>query len=202
MLTFFIIDSIWWWIAFSTFGGVFLYGGIRENGWVLLIDLIIYILLLQWVFNAPIFKTIFSNPGLMLSLFVGYFVVGTSWSFFKWYMRVSDFAKEFIKKKEKWVQGKIDKMSDPYSLDEYMNEKWDHAWDKEWKSYKKAQYFMSDRPLAKESKSDICFWIGYWPVSVIVFFFEDFIRRIIETIVEKFKTIYERIENKVYKDLK
>jgi len=184
MLEFFIISSFWWWGLTGVFLIALIWGSLRESGVFLFFDLLVYASLLQIAFGAPILKSIVDHPIKALLYFVGYFAVGTVWSFFKWYMKVKKYVKEHNAEKQEFHQTYRQSVG---------KQPVEHAW--------KDYMHKPRKPQAKEEKATISYWIGYWPISAVVFFFEDFFTKIIETITDMFQGIYTRIENKVYTKL-
>ena len=53
-------------------------------------------------------------------------------------------------------------------------------------------------PKPRENKATIMYWLGYWPLSMLWFFFHDVIERIIQRIYRHFITMYERIARNTF----
>jgi len=176
MLEFFVITSFWWWLVSGIFFIALIWGSLKENGIFLFFDILIYLVILQFIFGSPILKSIIDHPVKAFLYFVGYFAVGTIWSFFKWYLKVNKYVDKYNTAKKEYQESEVTI---------------------KWEDYR----HKPRKPHAKTEKATISYWIGYWPVSVIVFFFEDFFTKIIETIMNMFQGIYTRIENRVYSKL-
>jgi len=100
ILGFILIESIWWWLLTVAFLGTEIYGTHEENGWVSSFSLMMYVGILAFFFNVPVFSYIVDNPLTIILATLGYVVAGTLWSFFKWWMVVNDYVKKYNKLKK------------------------------------------------------------------------------------------------------
>lgn len=189
MLSFFIITSVWWWIVTVAFLIFIVWGTAREDWIMSFSSILIYLLLAQVLFDSPVIQSIVDNPLIILMFVFGYFPVGAMWSFYKWYLRVKDYVEKHNETKKDYFI----KLKDNENLDEVSIAK---RWEENY------SFNMDKRPKASKSKGDISYWITYWPLSMINFFFEDFLRRIVDSIMARFQGVYSKIENKAYSKLK
>ena len=176
MLSFLLAGSLWLWIftiAFIVFEFAFIY---NELGWGSTITLFIYTALLIWLFDAPILTYIWTNPLPTIIYTLLYFATGVVWSFFKWYMRVSDYVREYNKEKAIY-----DNREEKDSGDKF--------------------YAPSRKPEASEHKTTFAQWIAYWPFSALWFLLEDAFKRFIDYLVTRFSGIYNKIEKAAYSKL-
>ena len=189
MAMFLVFSSTWWWIASVLFLIVLIYSSITENGFILTINYIVYILLLQFLIGVPIFQSIIHNP-LKVLIYTGiYLCAGTVWSIFKYYKRVSDYVKKSIEQKKTFCEkNKIENIN-ALKGDLFH----------EYKTILKN--IQEYKPAIKQSKADVSYWIAYWPISVVVYFFEDFLKNLLDNIIDMFGGVYRSIENKLYKKL-
>jgi len=188
MLTFIVINSAWWWLLTFAFLMFVIWGGVKEDGWMLGIDILAYLFLLHFIVNVSVFQAVYHNPAKSLLFFIGYFVIGTGWSFFKWYLRVRKYVNHVLEHKKIFLRDKeVDGDKIPANLV------------KAWKEHRFWPH--TTKPIAKESMDDISFWITYWPISVGKFLLKDFISTLVQGIINRFGGLYKFIENTMYKKL-
>jgi len=188
MLAFLVVSSIWWWVLSGAFVISLIWGSLKENGYIIFFDILIYLALLEIAFDSPVLKVITDNPLNTFLCFIGYFVIGTVWSFFKWYLTVNKYVNDYNDNKTEFRKNLNS------ANDKTISEK---EFDERWQRYP----HKPRRPHAKNEKSTISYWIGYWPISVVFFFFEDFFKKIIEHIMNVFRGVYTKIEEKQYSKL-
>lgn len=129
----------------------------------------------QWMHWADIWGLIRENA-LVSALYVGGYVAsGVAWSFVKWFsflMRFRDVLKE-VK-----VKG-----SDHYGASSYRG------------------VSLLKRPAAAESKGKITAWMIFWPFSAVGTVLNDPVRRLFAFLFGRFKHLYQRMSDRVFKDV-
>jgi hypothetical protein len=167
LMSLIIVSSFWWWAM--TVVGLILFLVSAKNDWFFWPSfyMCVYITVMHFFMGSAFFHNISENPWNLFIYGGGYLVIGTLWSFYKWYRVAREYVKGYNEQADKGFS-----------------------------------YSGVSKPRASESIERISAWIVYWPSSVIIFFFEDFLANLVEGIVNKFQGIYKRIENHVYLDLK
>lgn len=135
------------------------------------------ILGLWWLADINIFTWILANPGLLLFYGVGYFVIGTLWSLFKWYLLA---LKQHKKLYEFGTYGKMKR-------EDYSDQEW-------------ATRVERLKPVAKENKAKITGWITYWPTSVLMTLLRGIIEDFSAWTAETFNGYYNKIVGHVFKE--
>jgi len=57
------------------------------------------------------------------------------------------------------------------------------------------------KPKIRNSKTSVIMWIGYWPLSLVWFIINDAVREIAETIYNYISGVFQRISDRMFKDL-
>jgi hypothetical protein len=129
MATFFIFGSLWFWLL-SVIAVVFVMYHVENDdegsSVIATVGLIAFLLLCYFMGNDASFKNFFmyakENPGIVLSGIILYFVLGTVWSFVKWYIYI---------KKEKARKGSSFDVNH-YKLGDYDNSSKILSWMSYW----------------------------------------------------------------------
>jgi len=132
-------------------------------------SLLVMLAALQLFSGVDIIGFFRSDLRVLALLAMLYFVVGTLWSFFKWFLFVKDQRKAY---------------------DEDLAE-WDKTGDKRSKP-------KPNVPQAKENKSRITAWMSFWPWSCFWFLINDPIRRAFRAIFDYLQTRYQMIADKAF----
>lgn len=125
-----------------------------------------------------------------------YFVVGALWAVWRWYLFATEQANKFVEMKMDWLQSqRVTGDTVPPEL----KEKWAAHLD----NYENRE--LARPPLVRTHKSRIMGWIGYWPLSVLSWFFKDMLRGVVKAIYTYLHDWLQSIANaafaKVRKDL-
>ena len=122
--------------------------------------------------NKSDFINLFTiNYWTFLKYLLRYIVIGVFWSFFKWFRLVKRkvfLYKNAVKKSEEKIT--ITGYKSPVSIEDYMPDYYD--------------------------KVKIPFWIGYWPFSLLRFFFGEFLNNFFKNIAKLFSSFYDKITTK------
>ena len=161
---------------------------------------------------------IFTDPWILLKWSVLYFVIGTAWSFIKWFSFVQRKADEYVEKRVKYLTDVntrdtrgMDKFSDKTEL-EYPelatitdNTPVPENLKSDFKQYLFDQYYIyrsddndSIIPSAFAFKSKITNWVIWWPTSALWTLLSDPMVRIANWIFSRLKGTYQLIAMKSF----
>lgn len=149
-------------------------------------------------FNA--FMWVYNNPLLCTAYVSGYVVLGILWSFARWVIFVKDQASE---DKEKYIDlKKIFVEEHNLGIVDYEHESIPNSLQKQWKqkikSYRPEGF---EPPRAKDHKSRIMSWIGFWPASLFWTIADDFIKKSLKALYTLLHNKYQKLSNWMYEDI-
>jgi len=151
--------------------------------------------------DAHFFQHIVDNPAWALAYIFGYLAIGAGWSFFKWWMMLRCVRKRYDELRVKFVKDK--KLEDnviPADLkDEWRKHVVSHRCHKMRYGYGDIQNDNPAIPPLSQNKTKITGWMVYWPISIVLFFFEDFLSKLFDAIYDMFSNVYQRISDSVFK---
>ena len=202
---FFIISSAWlitmFWCVES------------ENNASSIIWTIIYLAFLQFLAKVDFLYTIFHHPLKAISYCVGYLIIGFSWSFIKWWLYVNSRASKvkearfnFLNEHKRNLERKVDRCATiDIQLIEVLKDITSEtkvppslmdAW-------RKSSHYSLYVPRINDYDNNrrITLWVMYWPLSLIWSLINDFVKKLIRTIIMKIKIIYESITALAYKNI-
>jgi len=132
---------------------------------------------LQLFSGVDLVSYVQSNP---LALLWGgglYFILGTLWSFFKWWVHVKDARKVY-----------------DHERDDFLG----HGGDMTPEEKARWKGLAPRIPEAIKNKSRIMGWMTFWPWSALWFVINDPIRRAFKAIYERLQGAYQRIVDKAF----
>jgi predicted membrane protein len=154
----------------------------KNSGTWATVSLIISLLLLQFLTTLNVFGYIIANPLRIILYAFGYLIAGIIWSFAKWYMFLVGKKNEYEEKKKKFLEEKSAK-------------------NKTWPEYAKTN--LDKYPLeALDHKWSIIRWMSYWPISLVWSVIDDLVEKILRTIWNLLKNIYQKISDRVFKNIR
>jgi hypothetical protein len=133
------------------------------------------VVIAQWMQWADLWGAVRANAMVSAVYVGGYVVTGVAWSFVKWFsflMRFRDVLKD-VK----------DQRSEHYRAVTYRG------------------FSLTRRPQAAEAKGKITAWMVFWPFSLIGTVLNDPIRRLFAFLFGRFKHLYQRMSDAVFKDV-
>lgn len=152
-------------------------------------SIIIFLFLLEWLADIPIWLWIKNNPKNLIIGLIIYIVAGTLWSIIKYYFQLSK-TRRFIKEqKENWIKNDKKYDGEVISLEDYViiKAKYDS---------KVRQDIKFDTSLRK-----LVFWAMLWPPSMIWTLLDEPIRRFFTWLInDVFIDIYRSIHKKMIDD--
>ncbi|HHA19531.1 MAG TPA: hypothetical protein ENK70_07485 [Methylophaga sp.] len=204
LLAAFAFGTIWFYVAcVITFFGIM---ALAENEHELLsIGVLIgFIVLMQ---NSGAFD-IFNNPWMVAKWSLIYFVVGTVWSFVKWWAYLTKRAETYGELKDKFNE----RMTERYNRDDVRPDAIKPITgtatkpSDEFAKFLNKECFLSDYvirnrtviPAAMDFKAMITGWIIWWPTSVLWTIVSDPMVRIANWIFARLKGTYQLIANRVF----
>lgn len=184
-------------------------------GWSTLVCLL-SLASLHFVLKLPLWSYFSENPSYIVILLLASLVCGIVWSFMKWISFLYKFREvreekleAFRARKAKLVQSKADDdarakkeaemrgaLNDGARIRYYGSEleKTEFEYlDNE--SYKKTK--LSQAPSYKDYRGKIVAWIIFWIPSLIGTLLDDFVRRMVEWIANRFKAVYQHLSHKI-----
>lgn len=180
MWSIFVLGSIGFWILIVALVIAVLYSLETESKTLgATISLVVAGLLFYWCGGKPVltdlFESIKEHPGNLILLLLGYLLVGTVWSFVKWYQFLLRFKQRIITDERNAYK--------PPTDEEIL------------------AVVKAKRPKAFYHKSDILAWMIYWPLSMIWTLIDDPIKRLFTAIYNKLSGQYERLSERMFSKL-
>ena len=155
---------------------------------------VVYLALLQFFGKIGIVSFVFSHTAAILVGIAVYIVVAILWSVLKWYLFLRDRHEWMVEKKREFLV--LRGLSGSDVPDDLVID---------CKVYIQNGYDFSGGaiiPKAKDHKERIVAWMCYWPISMVWFFISDFVKRVFEKIFKFFQTMYQKMADKVFGDIK
>jgi hypothetical protein len=167
------------------------------------LNIILYILFLNFIAKMSIMDSFLEHPGRSFIVALGYLSAGFAWSFVKWWLFVNRQAIGYKEKRYEWLMQQKNTRErrgvslegiGEVTLETMVPENLKNDW------LSKIGYGYA-RPKAVEHKKTISHWIIYWPVSALWSLLDDFIGKVVRVIVVKFRFIYEKITMNAFKNI-
>ena len=204
----FVLGGFWFW-ALVAVELIWLFVAVKHERGTWATFSVLTFALMMWLFgNFNVFKYVFQNPIFVLSCFAGYLLLGVGWSFAKWYLFNRAIKETYGRMKEAFLARNHVTGAMPDALkDEWLGYLSDSS---HWKShnddwttyvpltYSRVQHVGDITPKASDYKSDIIFWISYWPISGLWSLLHDFVERMINEIYNYFKSVYDSITTRMF----
>lgn len=196
----FLVGSFWFWAICVVEAAWLLRFLHEENGWGTGLSLIGLGVVLWFFGDFNVFAWAWTNPLFMLECIGAYLVLGAVWSLSKWKMLCVDLRDTFQEvKKDFRIKNKITKDTIPPNL----RSKWldflnDSNWGKNRWLRGRINGIEDVIPKPSEYKTAILYWLGYWPLSILWFFFHDMIERIFDWIYKTFTRVYHSIARSTF----
>lgn len=170
------------------------YTGEERSFGALTLLIVLYISVTTGFTDLNIFKVIHNN--LLSTMFAVclYIPIGLGWSVFKIYERAKKFKQNVLDNKIESIQ-KLEEYKK--QRDRFSKEECDMPIEDLWKSHIKKE--IAD--FLRTNKQNIIFWSIYWPFSMISYILKDLLYDIFKYFVDKISGVYEKIVNKVFKDI-
>lgn len=196
---FFVFGTLWFWIVSAAFFGLMIYWTEDDSNFFAGIGLAAFV----WTMASVNGFSIIANPMLWVKWAAIYFALGTVWSFIKWFSylhkakdTLRGFKADFVKK-TKAVLKKDGTFEDHdfAGFADYLN---DHHY--LGRGASRIGTRADVQPSMSDNFSDLVRWIVWWPFSAFWTILNDPIRRLAEFIVRRFKTAYDGLAARVFKN--
>ena len=157
------------------------------------------LLVIFWIFGnfnpfVIIYDYVVANSIHTVCWVLGYLVTGVVWSLYRWLRLCRLSKKEYNHRKKEWLRAKgVNDTEIPERLLE------------EWRGNirRSREYnYGGVIPKAMDHKRRITTWMAYWPFSISIFFFEDFLIGLFNRIYGCFTKIFQKIADSTFKDVK
>jgi hypothetical protein len=153
------------WTAVAAFIVFLLFASAGESLGGASVIVIAFIAFLELAVGVQVLAWLAAHPWAACISLVVYLPIGVCWSLFRWNWHVGAEIRRIIGERDGWTKLETQRGTIPDDL----KERW-------------AQYVDSNAPKASRDKSRICFWIGYWPISIVWFVVSDFLTELVEKI--------------------
>ena len=137
------------------------------------------------------------HAGQILLYALIYVVAGVAWSFAKWFSFLISYRDKYREAKAQFLKSKnlnpIGQIHDEFmlSFQTYLLNEFRHD-----RSYRSMSYLV--RPQASDNKARIVAWMSLWPLSFIGTVLNDPIRRLFNSLFNRFKALYQKMSDKVF----
>jgi hypothetical protein len=195
---FFVFGTLWFWVVSVAFFGLMIYWTEDDSNFFAGIGLAASV----WTMASVNDFSIIANPMLWVKWAAIYFVLGTVWSFLKWFSYLHRVKDELRKLKDKFVtKTRVVLREDGTFEDADFAGFADYLGDEHYLGYGHTIETRADVvPTMADKFGDLVRWIVWWPFSAFWTILNDPIRRLAEFIVRRFRSIYEGLAARVFKN--
>ncbi len=182
-----------------------------------ILTLIPFFMIYELAFKINILSKMNDHAFAIALSIIIYFIGGIPWSFFRWNRFVTKSANIYKNVKRVWLESQTREMGvDVDDFKAVLVEKWQRCFDNGVKqrvdkfldqeqrnrlNYNWDDMIFSKSPVASEYKSDLVFWIMYWPIDMFWMIFHDLIIDFGNNIYRLFSQSYQRISDNKFKDI-
>ena len=167
-----------------------LFGAFIERGFVAFAGLAAAAGALVFFGGANPLAFALAHPATIAASFFGYFLIGAAWSVFKFRLYTGDLSAKFaafqIKSLAEAELDRIDQFN-PAELSGFRDRARNHM-----DALTRSGHYPA---MPGDHKSDIFFWMGWWPVSAISFIVTDPIKRLMDATYRLLSGVYVKIAN-------
>jgi hypothetical protein len=138
--------------------------------------------------NFDVLGTASAHPWITAASIGGYFFAGAIWSLFKFRLYAGRLKGIFSEHKARWLADagvSAVEALDPAQMSQFRKDS------KERMNNAAKGYTYPLQP--SRMKSDILFWMGWWPVSILAYLLDDPIKGLLEAIYNTFSGLYAKI---------
>ena len=161
----------------------------EKYGWSF-IWVVVFFTALGTMGDFNLFTQFRTNPLRYLTIAAFYFLAGGAWSLVKWWALVRVASEKYQAMRTEWMKRAGFNPDEPIPVTS-----------REQFAKHVGNYSVSTKPPSpSDHRSEIVSWIGFWPISVIIFIFDDLARHIITSIFDGLKAVYIKIAAKVFVD--
>lgn len=179
----------------------------KEEGWPAFISLGLFAGVLCLFGDFNVFRWVWDNWLLTLELAGAYVLAGIIWSLLKWKILCWKVKVIYQKTVTEFLKGheSIPKYK-PTATTDRAFEDWKHALSMaKWPDYDtwgRSFHSLADIiPQAHKNKSRILFWMGYWPISIFWFIFNDVIDKLFQNLYNMLSNVYKGIAEGTFRGI-
>jgi hypothetical protein len=197
-LALFAFGTVWFWIIASVlFLGLIVAVEEKASRWVGALSALL-LLYAYHLWHGHVFSFIAQHPGRAIAYALGYIGVGVIWAVIKWYFFLSKSRQYLLKHRENLVRGQYASGLKYANYDSF-----------DAKATVAERVTLQDllrrhssyKPSAASHKSDITFWMTYWPFSFVGSLITDFITNIFEQVYLRIAKAFQSMSDKMFSDL-
>ncbi len=193
------IESLWF-IAILVWLAILWLLVQSERGGLGFIVTIAYLIFIYFAFNVNVFSLVFANWLFAVIGIVFYGVVGGIWATFYWSLYSNEKTEPYFDMRDRWLSSKGISLSHKDPMLEELKEEWVRFIECD-----DDRISLCTTIKVKNNKSKIMTWIGYWPISLGSWVFQDMVRgavkMIYNNIADRLQRIADRVFAKVRRDL-
>jgi hypothetical protein len=202
-MEFLLLAGPWFWIAAIPCAVVLLVAAMAERtGWSTFAILCV-VLSVHFLAGVNVWHAIATHPLYIVGGFIGWFVMGILWSWLKWFALVKREASRIREIRDKFLESYGTEMGS--AQPDIMVKCWNHIADKVgyWGGdhADPAKVIELAKPKPSDNKERIIFWIGYWPLSMILTLIDDPLRRLADALYRWVSGMFSRMSDQAFKGL-
>jgi hypothetical protein len=165
-----------------------------EHGFLAFLSVVAYLAILKFVFGVPVELIALKNWQHLLLGVAGYTVVGLGWSCWRWYLFAKDSLEPYKKLRADWLKSKG--QPNLKEVPEQLKEEWGKYIkdDSCWNGRKNACMV----PQYHDHVAKVMRWIGYWPISLMSWAFNDMVRIFLRMLANFISDWLQSIANRVF----
>jgi hypothetical protein len=195
MLELFVIGSFWFWALIAA-EIILLFVFVEyENGIGATISLAVFAALLQWCGNVDLIGYVIKHPINVLMAGLAYLLLGTIWGVIKWRIFCADRLDDYEDLKSDYLKGKglpAGTKVVPVELRKEWSDRVERTRDYHTKQT------IADVPSVRVHKARIMRWMSLWVISVIWSLFNDFLKRVFQSVYKRIAGFLQRIAQNVW----
>jgi hypothetical protein len=185
-LAFTLFGSIVFWIVSLAILLIGIISASFEKGFPTFIGVMLAAAWLNFAVHIPFVRYTVSHPWNALGYFAFYLVLGTIWAVIKWYFYVRKILGKYNDLKEAYLER--NNVKDLMDLTPSMKER----------------FTLDTHSLVGvkvyNHKTDILFWMAYWPLSLLASIFNDFFKNLFNHVYTAISTSLQRMADKMFHD--
>ena len=156
----------------------------NEKSFISILTLAGTLAFLQFVSGVPVIHFIFSHPTAIALYALLFLAVGVGWAVAKWYFYLRKTLARYKETKAEYLESRGAQTE--HDLTDS---------DKQSLKYRVAGLF---NPEVSDHKSDIIFWMSYWPFSMLGTLLNDFVRKIYNHLYTELSGLLQRMSDNMF----
>ena len=186
----FALGTVGFWILIAVVCGLLIWAVEYEKpGWATL-SLAATFGLLGWLGDFNVLTATRDHPLIALGCIGGYILLGTAYSFVKWWRFLKARRAEYLDAKAQFLESR--NVAGDAIPDQYLEQ---------WKNDRRSVE-LGTAPKARDHKARILTWMIYWPWSGLWTLINDPIKKLFKAIYRELQAQYQKIADSVFADVK